>query len=63
MAPATAATPDPTDPPMQTITNKDWAVLLRRADRANPHASSWTDPEAVADRLVNRHRRSQAGNN
>jgi hypothetical protein len=63
MPPATAATPDPADRPLSTISDEDWAVLLRRADRARPHASSWTDPEAVADRLANRHRRSQAGNN
>ncbi len=59
----TADTPDPDDPPLSTISDKDWAVLLTRADRARPHASSWTDPEAVAGRRAELHRRSQAGSN
>ena len=60
---ATAASHDPADRPASTISDEDWALLLRRADRANPNASSLADPKAVADRLANRHRRSQAGSN
>jgi hypothetical protein len=63
MSPATAATPDPADPPVNTISDETWTVLLKRADRANPSASSLADPEVVAARLAARHRRSQAGSN
>jgi hypothetical protein len=76
MAPATAATPDPDDPPVNTITAEEWDALLARgvvlanARRDSQGTLSFTDLEAVARQLTEERRRDaqdrrrkQAGSN
>ena len=76
MAPATAATPDPANPPVNTNTAEEWDVLLASgvvlANRFRPDLGTprFTDLQAVARRLARDRRRmaenrcrDQAGSN
>jgi len=63
MAPATAAPPDPADPPVNTITATQWKALLAKGILPELETVTFTDLPAVTRRLVQEHRRSQAGSN
>ena len=63
MSPATAATPDPADPPVNTITREQWQALLARGILPESQTVTFTDLPAVTRRLVQEHRRRQAGSN
>jgi hypothetical protein len=66
MAPATAATPDPADPPVNTITREQWSVLLQKGILSGPETVC-ADLEAVNERLAQdrsrERRREQRGSN
>ena len=66
MAPATAATSDPGDPPVNTITREQWKVLLAKGILAGPETVC-ADLAAVDERLAQdrsrEHRRKQWGSN
>jgi hypothetical protein len=76
MAPATAATPDPADPPVNTITAGQWEVLLAKRllatidQQAGDRAAHFTDLGEVARCLIEERRhdsqdrqRKRAGSN
>ena len=63
MAPATAAIPDPGEPPVNTITREQWKVLLAKGVLPESETVTFTDLPAVTRRLVQEHRRRQAGSN
>jgi hypothetical protein len=63
MATATAAAPDPGEPPVNTIGDEEWRRLLGKRVVAGPQVASYADLREVARSLRERHRRQQAGSN
>lgn len=62
MAPATAASPDPAEPPVNTITSQQWQALLARG--ILPGAETvYTDLPSVTRRLAQDRQREQRGSN
>lgn len=53
------AAPTPT-PSANTISDADWRQLKERARKANPARDSFTDPAAIAARLLARRQRRLA---
>jgi hypothetical protein len=64
MAPATAAPPDPADPPVNTITDAEWRLVAKRLlGDVRARATDFADLREVARRLAQDRHRTQAGCN